>query len=497
MPIKDTLRRSSGLAAGVILVLAGCAAGPAPQPDAEAPAQSSSGTPSIQSADFIYAAIVNEQVRHDTAQAAVMDGDLEQLAVLQDASRRIVRLQYDCESEPLCDGERVAAVASQVLASQLTLVAWQADRLAQLQIANDELEREPGTISFVGDLPEATRSVNLLKGTDLAEVISLNGPVKAAMDDWLTWNRPLLMTSYENYQFMRSKMAPSYEAAGLPEALLFAMLATESGGRVHSFSRAGAAGPLQFMRATGRRYGLRTVEGFDQRLDPAAATRANVAYLNDHFAIFNENLEKALAAYNGGENRLKRLNRRMKSKSFWDSEFYYSLPRETREYVPRVLAAAYLFLHPEEYNLQFPTIQQDLTLLELKRDASLGELTVCLGQSGNPNGWFRTLRNLNPQLQPSERVEAGQAIEVPQALVETYAEQCLEGELLASAAELHDANYPDGSGLIPYRVQRGDTLGKIASRHRCVSTKELAAINNIRAPRYMIRLGQMLSVPQC
>lgn len=426
-----------------------------------------------------------------------MDGDLAQLSVLQDASRRIVRLQYDCESEPLCDGERVAAVASQVLASQATLVAWQAERLAELQLTNDELEREPGTISFVGDLPEATRSVNLLKGTDLAEVISLNGPVKAAMDDWLTWNRPLLMASYENYQFMRSKMAPSYEAAGLPEALLFAMLATESGGRVHSFSRAGAAGPLQFMSATGRRYGLRTIDGFDQRLDPAAATRANVAYLNDHFAIFNENLEKALAAYNGGENRLKRLNRRMKSKSFWDSEFYYSLPRETREYVPRVLAAAYLFLHPQEYNLQFPAIQQELTLLALQRDASLGELTVCLGQSGNPNGWFRTLRNLNPQLQPSERVVAGETIEVPEALVGTYKEQCLEGELLAAAAQLHDANYPDGSGLVPYRVQGGDTLGKIAARHRCVSTKELAAINNIRAPRYMIRLGQMLSVPQC
>ena len=65
----------------------------------------------------------------------------------------------------------------------------------------------------------------LLRGNDLREMISLNGPVKAALDDWLTWNRPMLMSSYEYYQYLRDKIAPIYEEAGLPEALLFAMIA--------------------------------------------------------------------------------------------------------------------------------------------------------------------------------------------------------------------------------------------------------------------------------
>jgi len=68
---------------------------------------------------------------------------------------------------------------------------------------------------------------------------------------------------------------------------------------------------------------------------------------------------------------------------------------------------------------------------------------------------------------------------------------------MARARVLHDANYPDGSELIPYIVRRGDTLGKIASRHRCVSVGELAALNNIRPPRYVIRVGQQLKIPNC
>ena len=62
------------------------------------------------------------------------------------------------------------------------------------------------------------------------------------------------------------------------------------------YSRAAAAGPLQFMRATALRYGLGSVDGFDMRLDPVAATQANVDYLNDRFGELNDNLEKALAA---------------------------------------------------------------------------------------------------------------------------------------------------------------------------------------------------------
>jgi len=165
--------------------------------------------------------------------------------------------------------------------------------------------------------------------------------------------------------------------------------------------------------------------------------------------------------------------------------------------VPRILAAAWLFMHPERYNLEFPVLDTATTTLELQKPIALGELTICLGQDGRPEGWFRTLRNLNPRLSPGERVEAGESIRVPAALVELYERQCLEGETLELARVLHEANYPPEPPMIPYTVQRNDTLGRIASRHRCVSMQELAALNGVRAPRYMIRVGQQLKIPTC
>ena len=259
-------------------------------------------------------------------------------------------------------------------ASQLEALSNEGDKI------DEDLSLEAGAPSLLNAMPELGDTVALLRGNDLREMISLNGPVKAALDDWLTWNRPMLMSSYEYYQYLRDKIAPIYEEAGLPEALLFAMIATETGGRVHSFSHAGAAGLLQFIRSTGQRYGLREVDGFDMRLDPEAATRANVAYINEQFEILNESFEMTLAAYNSGEYRMKRLQRRYKT-GFWDQRVYYRVPRETREYVPRILAATWLFLHPEDYNLEFPVYQNELTELILKEQRPSASSRSAWGKS--------------------------------------------------------------------------------------------------------------------
>lgn len=450
----------------------------------------------------IYTRLAEGKIAYQDGIARIAEGDelggeqriFEATALLQQAAA-------DCAAMDGCDLLRFVGTFDLLLAEQSMAIKQQAFRIESLEeaAALDELAEEPGTESpFLTPLPEIESSVSLLKGTDLRELIKLNTPVRAALDDWLTWMRPLLMDSYFNYRFLQEQMAPVYEEAGLPEALLFAMIATETGGKVHSYSRAGAAGPLQFTRRTGLRYGLKNDGKFDTRLDPAAATRANVAYLNDRFKELDDDLEKALAAYNGGETRMLRLHRRHKGASLWDSRVYYSLPRETRDYVPRILAAAWLFLHAEEYGLEFPELDIRRVNFELPSATSLGELTICLGQSGQPDGWFRTLRNLNPRWQPSARLDAGTSIVLPASLVPVYEERCTgNSELQARALELHEANYPEQPDRIPYVIQRGDTLGKIASRHRCVSLRELAEINRIRAPRYVVRIGQQISIPGC
>ena len=398
-----------------------------------------------------------------------------------------------------CDLDLFISAYDYLLDEQTEALRSQGFRLAEAEATvAEESPREEGTAPFRGEMTELDRSLNLFKGTDLAQLIELNGPVRAALNDWLTWMRPNFKTAWRNYQYLRPQMAPIYEEANLPEALLFGILAAESGGKVHAHSRAGAAGPLQFMRTTGRSYGLVVEDGFDLRYDPEAATRANVAYLSRYLAAFNDSLEKVLAAYNGGEARMGRIHRRYRDAGFWDRRVYYQFPRETREYVPRVLAAAWLFLHPDRYGLELEQIDPTTAVLEVRSPIALDELAVCLGEvAGGPDGWFRALRNLNPRLGPGDRVEAGGQVIVPADLVEAYDERCVDGELMAETRLMHDANYPERPEMIPYTVRRGDTLGRIAARFPCVNVRELAAVNNIRAPRYLIRAGQRLKIPAC
>ena len=415
---------------------------------------------------------------------------------LETAAAGIRATAQECLRLEGCDSGHALAAYDYLLDEQRDSLERQLLRLGALEMsAPAESVGEPGASPYAAELPE--KPVSRLRGSDLRDLITLNGPVKAALDDWLTWMRPQLMASYFNYQFLRSRMAPIYQSAELPEALLFGMLATESGGKVHSYSRAGAAGPLQFIRSTGRRYGLVQDDGFDLRLDPVAATRANVGYLTDQLAVLNGDLEKVLAAYNGGEARMGRVHRRHPDTGFFEREVYYQFPRETRQYVPRVLAAAWLFLHPERYHLEFPEVDAETVQLAVRQAIALGELTVCLGQNGYSDGWFRTLRNLNPRIGPGDRVEAGTEIEFPASLVGRYEERCLDGEVLASAREIWEANYPARPEMIPYLVRSGDSLGRIASRYSCVGLRELAAVNNIRAPRYLIRAGQRINIPAC
>jgi membrane-bound lytic murein transglycosylase D len=488
-------------AAVLLLVLPSCARKQPVEtvaPRSQVEAEPVTPAPPAPSFDDLYQRLAdNTELYEEGIEEIVAGEEVLGEADIATATNGLMAAAAECSESPGCDLQRFLDTFDRLLAEQGIALKQQTVRIEELEAnAQKDIEREPGTSPFAASIPELGRTASLLRGTELTEIIRLNGPVKAAIDDWLTWMRPMLMEAYHNYRFLRHKMAPVYEEAGLPEALLFAMLATETGGKVHSYSRAGAAGPLQFMRLTGRRYGLKDVDGFDMRLDPKAATRANVAYLNDQFEVLNNSLELALAAYNGGENRFRNLHRRY-GDNIWDSKVYYSLPRETREYVPRILAAAWLFLHPEDYNLVFPSFDDETAMLELRADIAIDELTICLGQERNADGWFRTLRNLNPRLSPGDRVEAGKQVEIPKFLIPIYEERCLEGEHLVRARELHDANYPAVPELIRYTVRRGDTLGRIASRFRCASIGEIADINRIRAPRYVIRVGQTLEIPPC
>ena len=444
---------------------------------------------------------------YETALQQSREGDLPaSQATLIKALDRLKLAATQCGNTPGCDTQRFFSTFDHLL-------RLKDGDFGSGQDLDGDIDPSQAALAMAGktgaaSLPQAQRSVPLLHGQQLSQMIAMNGPVKAALEMWLTQWRPQLMDAYVNYQYMRYEMWPAYEKADLPEALLFGIMAKESGGKVHAVSRSGAAGPLQFMYATGMRFGLVSDDGFDTRFDPAASARANAEYINEQLRKFNDNLELTIAAYNGGEGRIRRIVGDDTSVSFYDPRVYNELSQETRDYVPSVLAAAWLFQHPDSYNLRFPRVEIAPGSITLKRPASLTELTVCLGSAGGmSDGWFRTLRNLNPRLDPQVSQPTGTQLQVPKLLERAYASRCVEGPWPILAADLHKAVVPvvagvpaaaasvKSQGTKSYRVQHGDTLISIVRKLQCSSVQEVAEMNGLRHQH--LRIGQSLKVPVC
>ncbi|QNH13273.1 transglycosylase SLT domain-containing protein [Xanthomonas sp. SI] len=404
------------------------------------------------------------------------------------------------------------------------------------------LQADPDHISpLAANVPEAARAASLLNDQRHAfdAMVEYNPAVQAGIRRWLTDMRPSLMNSYENYQNLRAIMWPEWEKRGLPEALLFGIIAKESNGRVHANSRVGAAGLMQFMPATGRRFGLGPDgTGFDTRYDARSAAEASAVYINERMAELNRSIELSLAGYNGGEGRAARVYNQMQGRSFWDAQVYNQFPAETKDYVPMVIAAAWIFLHPQQYGVAFPKINAQPATLRLAKSTTIYELTICLGSDGTRDGYMRALRNLNPRYEPDGWIPAGVTINATTKIVGLYNRYCVSGPRadLARALITADVNAairsntpvvadPTGNVAVgdvtpvagvpttiatgrpapvkpkpkqvrSYRVAKGDTLGRIADRYSC-DIKQLAKANGLRAPGYALKPGQSLKMTGC
>lgn len=139
----------------------------------------------------------------------------------------------------------------------------------------------------------------------------------------------------------------TFREMGLPEDLAYVSL-IESGFSARAYSRTGAAGLWQFMRGTGIKYGLKVNWWIDQRRDPILATRSAAQYLKDLHDEF-DSWELALAAYNAGEGRVANAVSRAGTKDYWKLRRTRAFSSETRNYVPKMIAAMTIAKNPEKY----------------------------------------------------------------------------------------------------------------------------------------------------
>ncbi|QSX77361.1 transglycosylase SLT domain-containing protein [Agrilutibacter solisilvae] len=433
-----------------------------------------------------------------------------------------------------CMKQRGCSVPT-MLAAYKRLLKLNAD--AEAEVADEPEGDDDHVGPIAASVPEAARAAHLLQEDHrFDKMVQFNPAVQAGIRRWLTDMRGALISSHENYQYMRYQMLPAYERADLPEALLFGIMAKESNGKVHATSRAGAAGPMQFMYQTGLRFGLGDDgTGFDTRYDPRSAAQASASYLNERMRELNRSIELALAAYNGGEGRALRVYRGSGGRNFWDADVYNQFPPETQDYVPMVIAAAWLYLHPREYGLSFPKIDAKPATLRLSQPSSIYQLTICLGNRGEREGYMRALRNLNPRHQAETWLPAGSSLNATAKIVGLYNRWCVSGpraELARTLASsdarsaivrlgpLTPVTTGQAGGVVPgeaagatpaaalatgkpaaakpreYRVQKGETLHSIARRFGC-STNGLARANQLRGPRYTLRTGQRLELVGC
>ncbi len=182
------------------------------------------------------------------------------------------------------------------------------------------------------------------------------------------------------------------EEEGVPRELANLPI-IESKLEVEALSHKGAMGLWQFMAPTASIFGLRIDDEIDERKDPEKATRAAAKYLkqlNDRF----DNWLLALAAYNCGPGNVSKAIRRAGGKKdFWEIRKY--LPRETRYYVPRFIAATYVANYYPFHNMAPPSTSLDMSfdyVLEVDQDLEINKFSDDLGISP------QSLKSLNPAL---------------------------------------------------------------------------------------------------
>jgi len=180
---------------------------------------------------------------------------------------------------------------------------------------------------------------------------------------------------------------------GMPEDLVYVAM-IESGFQVHAQSWANAVGPWQFISETGRRYSLRIDQWVDERKDPVKATTAAALYLKELYGIFNGDWYLAAAGYNAGENKILRAISMYNTSDFWEISRGSYLKRETKEYVPKLLAAAIIAKDPARYGFSdiayLPAIEFETVKIPSRTDL---ELVAKLAGTT-----YETIRDLNPDL---------------------------------------------------------------------------------------------------
>ncbi len=282
----------------------------------------------------------------------------------------------------------------------------------------------------------------------------------------------------DRFHHYKQIVEPIFLEFGLPTDLMYLSL-VESGFNPRAFSRARASGPWQFMKATGRMYKLNVSWYVDERRDPIKSTVAAAHHLRDLYDRFGS-WPLALAAYNAGSGKVSRAIRKTGTRDFWKIRRTRYIRRETKDYVPRFIAATLIAKNPTAYGFLPP--EGDRHQFEEVLISKPVQLTAITKQTGIS---LEELKRLNPELRRNI---------VPKSKGPGYHLKVPVG--MASLVTAHHVTLPVWTQPPPpptqwYRVRRGDSLSVVARRFR-MKVRQLKNMNNLSSN--LIRVGARLRV---
>jgi membrane-bound lytic murein transglycosylase D len=308
-----------------------------------------------------------------------------------------------------------------------------------------------------------------------AHIHYFNTSIRGRFEQWLlrlSRYRPLVETIFTEFQ--------------LPSDLVYLSL-VESGFNPYAYSRAKATGPWQFMKGTAKVYGLRVDSYVDERRDPIKSTVAAARYLRDLYDLFGA-WPLAMAAYNAGEGKVMRALHKARVESFSEISKTRLIRRETKEYVPRFMAATIIARNPDRYGFTQESAEPH------QFDEAIITRPIHFRAISNATGIpYEELRLLNPELRRDATPPGDETyhLKVPvgtKAKVEELLDRIPTYKFPPLPAKAQFANAGPSRW---YKVRMGDTLGKV-SKQFGVPLKTLKTKNSLSSPT--IRPGDFLVI---
>ncbi|HJV47955.1 MAG TPA: LysM peptidoglycan-binding domain-containing protein [Geothrix sp.] len=409
---------------------------------------------------------------------------IQQLRALVEAAEKALENDDETEAESRCDEADVLTAdwSPELLKQREVQGLLQRLKEVQDQLApEEEPEAEPGikaaeeVVSISGS--ELRAELELVRSAEQGATydypIDLNDKVLTWVSLFSTTKRGFMENALGRASMYMPMVRQVFAEEGVPADLAYLAL-IESGFRNDAKSRAKAVGMWQFIRSTGRIYGLNSNAWVEERRDPVKATRASARFLKRLYEMTGD-WYLAASSYNAGPLTLERAIQNLGTRNFWDLARSRWLRTETKNYVPELCAAILVGRNPERYGLHIaPLVPYAYETVSVSSMTSLTILARCAGTD------LATLKLLNPELLRGSTPPGAYQLRVP------------PGKAVDCLRQL--ARMPAGKRLDfkTYTVRKGDTLAKVAKRFK-VAPEDLLDANDMTAKQF--RPGKRVLVP--